>query len=286
MKNLKKFLLALPLALVVICGGLFVGCKDKSPEEKFTANKQIKTSVDSVVSNLAKNVYNKVNGTWAGKNLTMEQVNQAVGGNHQYYVQVGTLEGYKSVDKVKVGDQSFAKDQLVRCSVGNNTFISDKAFYVKDNNLYIAAPIIAFETREDSEIEINGDDYDLDLDPASKTLTLTGVAFKNAADGTISQVEQKAEYNVAISGVSSWLKIEYQGVEATDVAITKKVKNKVLDSYGLTQMEDADTNPHVGFYPVKPADVANLQPFSYKYSIYIVGKGIINLKLNISKAED
>lgn len=286
MKNLKKFLLAVPFAIVMLCAGAFIGCNGK-PAADFTSSKNIKSNVDNIVTNLTSNVYNKVGGTWAGNKLTMAEVNEILEADYNYYVDVGTLNAkFGEVTSIKLGDQTFESDQEVELSVGNNSFIVEKAFYVENNKLFVAAPVIAFETRANSKIVINNKEFSLGLNPFTDSKAVTGVAFKNESDGTVAQVEESAEYNVQVNAVTSWLKIEFEGAEENDIAITKKVKDGQLNSYGIVTMDDASTNPHIGFYPVTPSQVDGLEPFTFNYSAYVVGKGIVEVKLNISKVAE
>ncbi len=287
MKKFKSFLLAIPLTILAVLSISFVGCKDKpSNEFTFMANNQIKADADNVINSLKTKVYNNSElGTgWQEERkttFTLAEVNQKLGEELGYYVQLGTLSNAPEIIKLTFKDVSFTKDQNVAVSIGLNNKIVDKAYYVKDSKLYVAAPIVAFETLANTKIKLNDKEFSLNLTEYNNTINATGVVGKQGSTITVSE----NGYNVGVSNPYTMLGINIQGLDTNDFMVTRKVFDGKLNSYGLTGVDQIDGSDYYGVYPLTKTQFNNLtvgKSMVQDYSIYVINRGISSIKLILS----
>lgn len=285
MKKLNKIIGT--LCIMVMAGVLslvLVGCKD---DEKFNIAKGVKANTSASIQYLVDNIYNSSKlGTKTEYSVAQIKENF---NDFNYYIAVGTLKNIGEVKEVTLNEVTFKKDEEFKLSIGNSNFIKDKAFYVEDDTLYMASVVIAFEQVNNDEIEINDKDFKFDLNTSADSLTLTNVKFQSGSTNTCTKVENKTnEYNININNATQWLEMYYEGAEASDYVVTRKVLNGKLNGYGLTTVENLTGYP-LAFYPAGYKTNIDDVSTSYdnatmNYNFYVVGKGLGNVKLNYTIA--
>lgn len=291
-KKFKKLVLVVPMTVaLVLSAGLLTACGDK--EAKFTANKNLATATNAEVSAIADKAYN--NSKLGNKTTyTLDQLNEALNAGVEsaqslaYYVEVGTLKNFKDVKNIELGGQKFTKEQKVAVSIGNSNFISDNVYKVVDNKLYVAAPVVSFETTSTGFIKINDKKYDLALNPANSDLTLTLKSVTGGKNDVAPAIEgSDVAYTAKIADAREMILMDYEGAEATDLVLTRKVLNGTLNGYGLTNLDGNS----IGFYATNYTDDLNkvnskYQGATWDYSAYVIGeegaKGIANVKFGVT----
>lgn len=263
--------------------GIKVEYSSVSPvAENLAVKTDLKTAVDTAINGLTANVYNKLT---ASTKFTVEEA-KAIVPTLEYYVEVGTITATDNVASITLGGTTFTKGQKVAVSVGNNAFIEDIAYYVEGGKLYVAAPIIAFETKADSKIKLNDTEYNLNLDPVTATVDFTA-NYEVGAQSTITPVDGNAnKYTLNIKDGTKWVEFTTEGVTAESVFLTKKGWLGGKLTYGLTAPDVARAEGATGhvlaFYPIGwvPAESYDQTAIhntydgaTMVYEVYLVGVG-------------
>lgn len=275
----KFFNFALMFCLMIPCIFVFAGC---GPTASFTANEDIKTSTQTIINDIATNIYNNTAVYGTSTSYSVAQI-KGKDTDFNYYVKIGSVANFDSVDSLTINGSTFTKTQSFELSVGKNNKINDKCFYVTDNNLFVAAPIIAFETVNASKIKVNDVEFDFNLNTTAEAGTITSVAFE---DNTNSCIVEQGAYNLTFNNANKYLKFYYANATANDVILTKKVlsnsqntnKNGVVN-YGLTKTENLGANDTpLGYYPIGWSNSLTAQHATdydgatMNYSFYVNGK--------------
>lgn len=270
--------LVMPLAAVLVaCGG---------NNGKFTSSKDIKSNAETLAGTLASKVYNASAIKGQKKSFTVNELKTALNLDElNYYVEVGTIENIDQVNSISLDEVTFKKDETVSLSIGSSNFIKDKAFYVENSKLYVAAPIMAFELASDNEIKINDKVFKLNVED-EKELNITDVTLINGSPSTISKAENtEKKYNLDLKSANntSLVYIKYQSQSASDIHLTRKIINGKLNGYGLTSSED---NGALGVYLYNYTnDFSTLKDMyknaDWKYSSYVIGKGMFSVKFHV-----
>ena len=240
---------------------------------------------------LKENLYNNKNlqGTSGGDYTVASAMNTDSAKlselQQKYYVNVGSYSG--DVTSITCGNYEYGPTDTFRLSVGNNVFITDKAFYITDNNLYVAAILIA--PRE--SISINGQPYNLNISPAINQLSATSFAkWSGGGELSVSNVSGNT-CTVTASGknVKGALFIGIRNVTSDSIFITEKAYvGGGKPSYGFTKPDEQNgTTDGLAFYPFgwdkDLTDVENISSYDgavLNYSIYVVGQGVCNATIN------
>lgn len=270
--NKKIITSALAACMLVPAAFAFSGC-GKDPDPTFTVGQNITTSADAIVQSLTTNIYN----TLPAGNYSVDLLRQS-NPNFQYYVEIGTVNDFDDIDSITLGGITMLDDEEFSLSVGNNAFIKDECFKEDDDRLYIAAPIIAFEAANNTQIKINNISFNFNLlTPATKTnfTSITG----NDANITVEKVSD-SEYSVGLTSGQSYLNLSFDTTPTTPI-ITKKVWSGNSLSYGINTAE----NPLI-LYPCytttafTPAQFAARDGKTLKYEVY-ANSTIYSVTLNI-----
>ena len=194
-KTLKKslsilatiILLTISLFMLTACGDDEEPPVTPTPSASFQTSSNVKTNTNAVIDNLVENVYN--NATDLGKKTTysVAEVQEKIDG-FTYYVELGTMSNIDQVNSISFGNLTFKADQTFYLSIGNSNQLLDKVFYVQENKLYVAAPVVAFEAVENVKIKINDNEFNFDLDTTATSINLTNVAFNDGASSEAKKV--------------------------------------------------------------------------------------------------
>lgn len=234
-------------------------------------------SATAINDTIIANAYNKLGTTSTPAYYTYDEVKALVSGlANSFYVPFNNM---KNATTITIDGTEYTADSVVEISIGNNNFIRDKVFVVKDKVLYIAAPVVVMEIADAQTVVVN--DVTINL-PATKvdTLELTEVAFQSGATSTVEKVGD--EYVLTMKEGNKWVGIGFVGAESTDYALTRKVKTVdgvTTVSYGLTNLDAAGSGYVVAVYPC--GWVAEI-PTTYEgatmeYTVYVAGKGVMTV---------
>ena len=294
-KKIFSFVLVLCFALPCIFSLSACGKKDNTQPEtnaKFTSAKNISSNTETIISNLTNKVYNS---STLGKSTTytVAQIQEKID-DFEYYVELGTITGTTDVDSITLGNATFDSEQTFNLSVGNANYISDKCFKTDDSKLYVAAPIVAFETVNNKKIKINDSEFNFDLEKTAETKSFTNAEFSSGSTNTLTKKENNS-YDIQFKDAKSYLKLFYENAAANDVVLTKKVitnsKNESSNNsigYGLTKVE-AETNYPLALYPIGYSESALTETTKTTYDgttmnfqAYVAEKGVFTITLNLS----
>ena len=179
----------------------------------------------------ASEVYNKVA---ADQTLTRE--NNEYVANHYF---VAVAENVPADSKLKIGNSVISAEDTFKLSVGNNSFVQENYFYVKNNILYVAFPIMLFEgVVVDSE----------EIFPAGGSGKLTVAGTKVVGTGTITEVSE-GSYLAKIESRNAYCDFAFTNATPNEIALTKKIKDGTL-SYGFVVLdEEVNDVAALGYMP-------------------------------------
>ncbi len=253
----------------------------------FKAANDISSQANTIVTYIKENLYNNEELLGIETEYSVAQIKEKKS-DFNYYVRVGDIY-FADLDSVKIGNVTITKDQTIQLSIGNSNYIVDKAYYIENNGLYVAAPIMAFETVISNSIEINESQYTLTLDTVvNSTLTISNVLF-SGSNNTVTKNGE--EYNASIVNGTEALGVIYEGAANGDVILRRSM---YIDSsgdgyglgYGFTEGETLD-GVNCGYWLYLTSytnDTSQLLPWDNtkaKYSVYVVGKGVFEIVINI-----
>jgi hypothetical protein len=300
MKIKSKILsFVLVLCLIIPCALVFTACDKEKDDDKptFTVKQNILTEANDIIDDLT-SIY-KSGYVPANQTFTLQQMKDTMATmgnliptelqNFKYYVEVGELDEIDDIDSITLGSK-FNKDQAFKLSLGNNSHLEAKAFYEDDDKIYVAAPVLVFETVNLDKIKINDIEFDFDMQVEVNVSNFTNVVFQEDAYSTIGQVNE-SKYNIDFREANKYIKLSYAGVNEDDILLTKKV---VIGSsvasvntvnYGLTDLEGTV----LGLYPIGYSDDGITQEHIDKfdgatmyYSAYVLGAGVYSVTLNFN----
>lgn len=286
---IKKILIG---TLIIPCACVFVACGQKEDgSSRFTANESVAESTQTIINNLTTNYYNATE-LGSSKSFTVEELKDK-NNEFNYYVEVGQVENIENVDKISIGESSFDEEDTFKLSIGNNNFISDKAFFKEDNKLFVAAPIIAFETVNNNKIKINNNEYNFDLEKSAQHKQFSKVEFSSGTTNVATKKDDN-NYELTLKDAKTYLKLFYPNAVANDIVLTRKVvtgsDNASLNgvvNYGLTKVESETGNP-LGLYPIGYSSsaltdnfVTNYNDTIFRYDVYVAGNGVFGVTFNI-----
>ena len=289
MKN-KFFNFALMLCLIIPCMFVFCGC---GPTANFTAQENIKESAQAIVDDIATNLYNNTAVYGTSTQYSVAQIKQK-DTDFNYWVKIGAIENFDAVDSITINGTKFTKAQKFELSFGKNNKINDLCYYVDEGDLYVAAPIIAFETVNGTKIKVNDVEFDFNLNTTATAGAIISVAFQDSSNTAETNYN---EYNLTFNNANKYLAFEYAEATANDIILTKKVmsgsdnpeKNTV--SYGITKTDVAGGKNILGLYPIGWSSsaltqqyVTNFDGAKMDYSFYVNGKvyqAVLNFTINL-----
>lgn len=254
----------------------------------FVANNSM-ANASAVVDALIEKAYNNESALGKETNYTVAQLKEKIA-DAEYYVELGTVEFIGNLNTLKIGEITFASTEEYPMSIGNNNFIVDKAFYVEDGKLYIAAPILVFEAQGDNKIELNGKEFTVNFNQTVSYVAVSELKHRGTGNSVTKVADSVNKYNVTLSDAMSYLEIHYLDSASTDVVVARKYINGKV-SYGLTAVEnetvDGAQNIHLGLYTVGWYQNFNDVPAEKNgatmiYSFYVVGKGMATVELKIT----
>lgn len=225
----------------------------------------------------AKDIYNKYSGGDQKTYKTFAEV-KADYANFAFYVKLADVS--LAPQTLTIGGTQYDMDATVILSIGNNVFVRDSVWFWDDesNELYVSAIVVLFEAGE-GKVKMNDVEMQIAVDALRGSLSVSGVTISGSS--TVSQNEGK--YDVTLKNGSDMLKIAYDGAETSDLIITRKIivkGDQTTVSYGFTSPE---SDLALGYYPQWGATAEDNESGDYTltYSVYVFGKGLVELKFNI-----
>ncbi len=225
----------------------------------------------------AKDIYNKYSGGDQKTYKTFAEV-KADYANFEFYVKLADVS--LAPQTLTIGGTQYDMDATVILSIGNNVFVRDSVWFWDDesNELYVSAIVVLFEAGE-GKVKMNDVEMQIAVDALRGSLSVSGVTISGSS--TVSQNEGK--YDVTLKNGSDMLKIAYDGAETSDLIITRKIivkGDQTTVSYGFTSPE---SDLALGYYPQWGATAEDNESGDYTltYSVYVFGKGLVELKFNI-----
>ena len=300
MKKFRKWATTLSLALILVLGGIgLAACNDpdQTTPPSISVSESLKTDAENVLTIMKDNVVNKltkvdiVEGQPDANNkgtYTVAEAQAEIEKFTDYYVLVGTLSNVSDLTSVGFGDTSYSKDQTIPLSVGNYKYITDKIYYVEDNKLFMAAPIVLVESAGQNKIKLNGTEVDFNVNPAVETIEFTDVKFCFETKNTISKNEETGVYTATYDEAAgkSMLGFYYEGYAENDLAVNRLYKNGKLNSYSITFNVEADKDgnypityyllPWIASGDVNEVNAEKNQDAKFELKSYIQGKGVAN----------
>ncbi len=289
-KMLKKSLNVFAVLVVLAISAFALSACGKDDEPKpspsFETASNVKATTIEIIDDFFEKVYNNSSDLGTETTYSVEQIQNKVA-DFEYYVEVGTIKNIDEVKSISLNDTSFTENQTFYLSIGNANQLLDKVYYVEESKLYVAAPVVAFETVDNAKIKINNNEFEFDLDVTTDQINLTNVAFNTGANNTASKVSD-TEYNLTIKSGTEYAGLYYDGASTSDTIITKRMLNGVLSGYGIVNPVNGSNGACSYFYPVgwveNPAKI-NYEKFdgaTFDYSLYIVNQQkLVNVTLNV-----
>ncbi len=289
--NKKILNFALAACMIVPCAGIMAGCDFNQNKAGLEFSNSVASATESIITDLTNNYYNASSlGTNTKYSVSQIKTNDQ---DFVYYVEVGKLSNIDEVSSIAIGDVTFEADQTFNLSIGNANYIEDKCFYEEEGKLYVAAPIVAFETVNNGKIKVNDNEFSFNLDKIAETNSFTSAAFSSGSTNAVTNNED-GSFDLEMKDAKTYLALFFNNAAASDVVLTKKVVKNSGNAningkvnYGLTKVENYEGYP-LGFYPIGYSEGALSESFttSYdgatiEYQAYVLNKGIFTAMLNI-----
>ena len=200
-----------------------------------------------------------------------------------YYVKVGTVANVASVESITLGSE-FVKDQTFELSIGKNCHLTAEVYYVEDNNLYIAAPIVVFEAVNLEKIKINDTEFAVEESLSATAGEVETAAFETSSSTIAPKADSENQYNVVVKEANNPILLGLENVTSDDFVVVKKVDGDVV-SYAISEVRATDK---LAVYPVPYSsepldeDYEVYNNTTREYYIYVLNGDIYTVILNIT----
>lgn len=219
-------------------------------------------ALETIPTDIASNMllldtgYNITGGESGGK-YTAEEFKMLAPG-FEFYTELGKVRD--DVTELTLGNNTFAAEEQVTVSMGNNRFIADNAFKVVDGKLYAATPILGFELFNNPELIVSGNVWDIPVQfdtEVIKTAALTNVKWQSGSTNEVQLDEVDGVANVTFKvndGASNkWLELLFEPQNTW--YLTQKTyvdaEGQVMGmTYGYTRSDKSGENNVLAFYPL------------------------------------
>lgn len=256
-----------------------------APAMTFTVNEEVVADASDVMADL-KMIHNNFpseNTEFTLEEMLADSQFQAFPdfADFTYYVEVGTVGNVTSVDSITLGSK-FLKDQTFELSIGRNNHLEAEVYYVEDNKLYIAAPIVAFESVNLETIKINDTEFTIEESLTATAGEVETIAFETASS-TVAAGESAGEYDVVVKEANNPILLTFEGVTSEDFVVVKKVIGDEV-SYAISEVR---TSNKLAVYPVPYSAEPLTEAYdaydgtTREYSIYVLGGDVYTITLNI-----
>ncbi len=284
--------------------------------QDITITENLAASTSTITKAVKDSVYNKFeNADGAEKYLTWEEVitEKTLGEEFTNYVAVATLPADIEVNSIGFAMASysrpsedpseettqtlmgymtladFAKDDIVKYSIGNNTFINQKAFYVENSKLYVAADLMESMGSIVDLLKINQSIIPLGDFTAKEKINLTNVPVSNAQNTVIkaSDNADSDEYNVTLVNTEEYVQFTYEGAQANDkiTIIEFEVEEETMAVKCVGSGIDVYTEANkVFFYESYGKDISKVTAKT-RYYYVVTPQGVASLTLNITPSQ-
>ena len=204
--------------------------------------------------------YNITGGESGGKYTAKEF--KALAPGFEFYTELGKVRD--DVTELTVGDKTFAADEKVTVSMGNNRHVEDTAFKIVDDKLYAATPILGFELFNNPELIVSGDAWDIPVQFNSEVIqdaALSDVKWQSGSTNEVQLDEVDGVANVTFKvndGASNkWLELLFEPQNTW--YLTQKTymdaEGQVMGmTYGYTRADKSGENDVLAFYPLSYSD--------------------------------
>ena len=256
-----------------------------APAMTFTVNEEVVADASDVMADL-KMIHNNFpseNTEFTLEEMLADSQFQAFPGFSEftYYVEIGTVANVTSVDSITVGSK-FLKDQTFELSIGRNNHLTAKVYYVEDNKVYVAAPVVVFEAVNLAEIKINDTEFDVDTELTAVAGEVETIAFETASS-TVAAGENAGEYDVVVKEANNPILLTFEGVTSEDFVVVKKVIGDEV-SYAISEVRASNK---LAVYPVPYSAEPLTEAYdaydgtTREYSIYVLDGSVYTITLNI-----
>ena len=256
-----------------------------APAMTFTVNEEVVDDASDVMSDL-KMIHNNFpseNTEFTLEEMLADTQFQAFPGFSEftYYVEIGTVANVTSVDSITVGSK-FLKDQTFELSIGRNNHLTAKVYYVEDNKVYVAAPVVVFEAVNLAEIKINDTEFDVDTELTAVAGAVGTIAFETASS-TVAAGDNAGEYDVVVKEANNPILLTFDGVTSEDFVVVKKVIGDEV-SYAISEVRASNK---LAVYPVPYSAEPLTEAYdaydgtTREYSIYVLNGSVYTITLNI-----
>lgn len=219
-------------------------------------------SIDAAVEYCKTNIFNKVDYSvvqGSSNTYTVDNLKSTLNltSDIPWFVKVGSATDYYDISQIRIGNQTYNTNSTISLSIGNNCFINDKVFEVKENNdLYVAFPalydLVAMDTTS-ADYALNGnfgiinsfgDREDIVANTVitpwadtDGTLSVTNAVMLET-DGVVSNNTSSSTatlpvYNVALKNGTTTFNVECNGLKVGDkamVRITEKIGDQLTET--------------------------------------------------------
>ena len=222
---------------------------------KFVASETIPTDIASNML-LLDTGYNITGGESGGK-YTAEEFKVLAPG-FEFYTELGKVRD--DVTELTIGDKTFAAEEHVVVSMGNNRHVDDNAFKVVDGKLYAATAILGFELFNKPELTVSGKTWDIPVQFETEVIqdaTLANVKWQSgsANEVLLSEVDGVANVIFKVNDTASnkWLELLFEPQNTwylTQKTYVDEAGKIMGETYGYTRADKSGENDVLAFYPL------------------------------------
>ena len=200
--------------------------------------------------------YNTPNATGDKTYYTEAQFKDAIS-NFSFYSKVGKVKD--SVVSVKLGTTTFNASDEVVVSMGNNIYVKDKAFIVNsENELYVAAPVMAVELSASPSFEVIGNNWNEIIQITEEVATdmqLTKAVWNGGTNLATIDTGDPNKVTLTIKDSAANKYVGFVFNPSSTWYLTKKTYKDSEDtvlrfSYGYTSDDPISGGSCLGLYPL------------------------------------
>ena len=243
-----------------------VSCTDKVSTPKFTFNDNVSEDIRTILAGTDKG-YNTQKGEIDGI-YSAEEFSNLVEG-FTFYVPVGKSK-YDKINEITIGNLTVRPTSKVKVSMGNSRYVEDYIFLYKEGNLYIAAPVLLFETMAKPELTINGDVYKTANLQVSSETEVVRVFWNNGSSNDV--IQEDDIYTAVFNEDTATSLLEFELKDNADHYLTKKTyfqdEDFIKTEYEYIGAVTESEKKALGLYPLgwNDIDLPEVEYDSIEYS--------------------
>jgi hypothetical protein len=265
---------------LVILKGSLTGASPTVPAGSNSLNMNVGTALDANIGWMKTHLYNE----YDQQEHTLTNVEKGY-----YYVDLGVA---KNVQSIKINLTTYTADSTFRLSIGNNSFVTDKVYYISENHLYVATVFVGLYPS--LEINESGVQLPYSTTPVTTELTSTIGVYKQVSGFNVGDPEDSQHYDKKLTlprtngGDHGSVSIVPNTALGSDSVILCKINYDYslapIESYAFTTTDSYNEGYCIALYILYGKDLsAGAYSGSHlSFTYYVMGAGYDTLNFELA----